>query len=157
MMIAFDLNGEKISMNVSGDERVLDLLREKAELTSCREGCGTGECGACTVLVDGESRLSCLMISAQLDGRSILTIEGIKDEPKWGPLLDAFDRCGAVQCGYCTPGMVLAAVDLLSRDPAPSRETVKIAMSGNLCRCTGYRAIVDAVLEGAKAIREAGS
>lgn len=153
MKIAFNLNGEPLSMDLSGDERVLDILRERVGIPSCREGCGTGECGACTVLVDGESRLSCLMVSAQLDGKTVTTVEGVRDLPRWAPLFDSFDRLGAVQCGYCTPGMVLAAVDLLTRNPDPSRDEVRIALSGNICRCTGYRAIVDAVMEGAEIMR----
>ena len=121
------------------------MLREDLGLTGVKECCGSGECGACTILVDGESRLSCLMVAAQLENREIITIEGVADGEKLHVIQQAFVDCGAVQCGFCTPGMVLAALDLLRRSPVPSREEIREGLSGNLCRCTGYQKIVDAV------------
>ena len=130
------------------DRRVIDILREDLNLTGTKEGCSTGECGACTILVDGESRVSCLMLAAQLEGRSVTTIEGMASEGKLHPVQEAFVEHGAVQCGFCIPGMVLSATDLLQRNPNPTRKEIRQGLSGNLCRCTGYQKIVDAV-EGA--------
>ena len=127
------------------DRRVIDILREDLNLTGTKEGCSGGECGACTILVDGESRLACLMLAAQLEGRSVTTIEGIASEDRLHPLQEAFVEHGAVQCGFCIPGMVLSAVDLLQRNPNPTRMEIRQGLSGNLCRCTGYQKIVDAV------------
>jgi aerobic carbon-monoxide dehydrogenase small subunit len=130
---------------VTPDRRVVDLLREDLGLTGTKESCGSGECGACTILVDGETRLSCLMLAAQLEGRNILTIEGLASEEGLHPVQEAFVEQGAVQCGFCTPGMVLSAVDLLRINSVPSRSEIREGLSGNLCRCTGYQKIVDAV------------
>jgi aerobic-type carbon monoxide dehydrogenase small subunit (CoxS/CutS family) len=127
------------------DRRVVDLLREDLNLTGTKEGCGEGECGACTILVDGESRLSCLLLVPQLEGRSITTIEGLTSGEKLHPVQEAFVELGAVQCGFCAPGMVLASVDLLRKNLNPSRTEIREGISGNLCRCTGYQKIVDAV------------
>ena len=148
MKISFTLNGKKIQIDAPSDRRVVDILREDLGLTGTKEGCGAGECGACTILVDGESRLSCLMLAAQLEGRSITTIEGIAPEDGLHPVQEAFVEFGAVQCGFCIPGMVLSAIDLLERNPNPTRMEIREGLSGNLCRCTGYQKIVDAV-EGA--------
>jgi len=137
---------------VPSDRRVIDILREDLNLTGTKEGCGAGECGACTILVDGESRLSCLMLAAQLEGRSVTTIEGIASEDRLHPLQEAFVEHGAVQCGFCIPGMVLSAVDLLQRNPNPTRMEIRQGLSGNLCRCTGYQKIVDAVKAAARKI-----
>ncbi|MBA4391590.1 MAG: ferredoxin [Syntrophus sp. (in: bacteria)] len=145
MRISFVLNGKEIVINAEPDQRVIDLLREDLGLTGAKEGCGAGECGACTILVDNESRLSCLMLAAQLEGKTITTIEGIAKEGEFHPLQEAFIEYGAVQCGFCTPGMILSAVDLLAKNPGPTREEIKEGMSGNLCRCTGYQKIVDSV------------
>ena len=134
------------------DRRVIDILREDLNLTGTKEGCGAGECGGCTILVDGESRLSCLMLAAQLEGRSVTTIEGIASEDRLHPLQEAFVEHGAVQCGFCIPGMVLSAVDLLQRNPNPTRMEIRQGLSGNLCRCTGYQKIVDAVKAAARKI-----
>lgn len=146
MKITFTLNGRENTIDAPADRRVVDLLREDMGYTGTKEACGTGECGACTVLVDGESRLSCLMLAAQLQGRKITTIEGAAGAS--GAVSDlqrAFVDHGAVQCGFCTPGMVLGAADLLRRHPHPDRATIREGISGNLCRCTGYQKIVDAV------------
>jgi len=151
LKIRFALNGSTTQVEVPADRRVVDLIREDLGLTGTKEGCGAGECGACTILVDGESRLSCLMLAAQLQGCSITTIEGLAP-PEDGSLhavQEAFIEHGAVQCGFCTPGMVLAAIDLLKRNPDPDREEIRRGLSGNLCRCTGYVKIVGAVAAAA--------
>lgn len=121
MKISFTLNGKEIQIDVPPDRRVLDILREDLHLTGTKEGCGTGECGACAILVDGQSRMSCLMLAAQLENRSVTTIEGIALEGQLHPIQEAFVEHGAVQCGFCTPGMVISAVDLLQRNPNPTR------------------------------------
>ena len=154
MLIRFTLNGKKIQADCASDRRVVDILREDFGLTGTKEGCGSGECGACTILVDDENRLSCLMLAAQLEGRTITTIEGLAGESRPHPIQEAFAKHGAVQCGYCTPGMVLAASALLRRNPDPTREQIREALSGNLCRCTGYQKIVDAVESAARAMNQ---
>jgi carbon-monoxide dehydrogenase small subunit len=148
MRITFTLNGRDIELEIDPFRRVIDLLREDFLMTGTKEGCGSGECGACTILVDGESRLSCLMVALQLEGRNITTIEGLSTDQEMDPLQESFIQYGAVQCGFCTPGMVMAAKDLLRRNPVPHRNEIREGLSGNLCRCTGYQKIVDAV-EGA--------
>ncbi len=150
MKLRFTLNGRPVEVETPPDRRVVDLLRRDLGLTGTKEACGAGECGACTVLVDGRSRLSCLMLAAQLEGRRLTTIEGLGTPEALHPVQRAFVNHGAVQCGFCTPGMVLAAVDLLERNPAPSREEIRRGLSGNLCRCTGYQKIVDAVQAAAQ-------
>jgi carbon-monoxide dehydrogenase small subunit len=150
MIIDFILNGKRTALDVIPDRRAVDVLREDCGLTGTKEGCGAGECGACTILVDGESRLSCLMLAAQLAGRAITTIEGISHEGRLHPLQDAFIQHGAVQCGFCTPGMILSASALLNGNPHPTREDIRAGLSGNLCRCTGYQKIVDAVVATAQ-------
>jgi len=150
--IVFELNGEQTKLAVSPTRRVIDLLREDLKLTGSKEGCGTGECGACSILVDGELRLACLMVAGQLAGHRLTTIEGLAESPLGARVQKSFAEAGAVQCGYCTPGMEVAAVDLLSRQPDPSRDEVRAALSGNLCRCTGYVKIVDAVCQAAGAL-----
>jgi carbon-monoxide dehydrogenase small subunit len=152
MKIHFFLNGEEKEIEVSPDRRVVDLLREDLGLTGTKEACGMGECGACTILVDGVSWLSCLMLAAQLEGRSITTIEGLGSKEALHPVQEAFVERGAVQCGFCTPGMVLASVDFLRGHPSPTREEIRQGLAGNLCRCTGYQKIVDAVEEAASLI-----
>lgn len=152
--IAFRLNGVSVCVVVEPGKRALDVLREECGLTAAKEGCGTGECGACAVLVDGTAKLSCLMLAAQLQDRDVTTAEGLGRPETPHALQAAFAAHGAVQCGYCSPGMTVAAADLLSRQPDPDREAVRQALSGNLCRCTGYVKIVDAVLAAAAALRE---
>jgi carbon-monoxide dehydrogenase small subunit len=153
MQLRLTLNGAPCLLEVPSDRRVVDLLREDLGLTGVKEGCGAGECGSCTILVDGVAQLSCLLLAAQLDGRAVTTIEGLAEGDRLHPLQQAFIDQGAVQCGYCTPGMILAAVDLLHQQPDPSREEVRTALSGNLCRCTGYQMIVAAVLAAARRMR----
>ena len=154
MLIRFTLNGKKTQVDCASDRRVVDILREDFGLTGTKEGCGSGECGACTILVDDKNRLSCLMLAAQLEGRTITTIEGLAGESRPHPIQEAFAKHGAVQCGYCTPGMVLAASALLRRNPDPTREQIREALSGNLCRCTGYQKIVDAVESAARVMNQ---
>ncbi len=154
MKISFMLNGKDIRIDVPPDRRVLDILREDLHLTGTKEGCGTGECGACAILVDGQSRLSCLMLAAQLENRSVTTIEGIAPDGELHPIQEAFVEQGAVQCGFCTPGMVISAVDLLQRNPNPARSEIREGLSGNLCRCTGYQKIVDAVQKASDKIKK---
>jgi aerobic-type carbon monoxide dehydrogenase small subunit (CoxS/CutS family) len=155
MTVTFMLNGKHTQIETPPDRRVVDLLREDMGLIGTKECCGSGECGACTILVNGESRLSCLMLAAQLEGQSIQTIEGVASDEKFHVVQQAFVDHGAVQCGFCTPGMVLATMDLLQRNPDPSREEVRRDLSGNLCRCTGYQKIIDAVMAAARTIRGA--
>jgi carbon-monoxide dehydrogenase small subunit len=144
--LTFLLNGREEVIETRPDRRVIDLLREDFSLTAAKEGCGTGECGACTILVDGQSRLSCLMLAAQLEGKGVVTVEGLEmEENTISDIQAAFIRHGAVQCGFCTPGMLLAVSDLLAREPGPDRQKIREGISGNLCRCTGYQKIVDAV------------
>ena len=150
MKVNFILNGNSMSVETAPDRRVVDLLREDLGLSGTKECCGSGECGACTILVNGESRLSCLMLAAQLEGRTLLTIEGLAANGELHVVQQAFVDHGAVQCGFCTPGMVLATLDLLRRIPEPTREEVRRELSGNLCRCTGYQKIVDAVMAAAR-------
>jgi len=145
LKIRFTLNGKELLIHAPPDRRVVDLLREELGLSGTKEGCGSGECGACAILVDGEARLSCLMLAAQLEGRSIITVEGLSSDRSLHPVQQAFVEAGAVQCGFCTPGMVLASVDFLQHNPMPTRAEIREALSGNLCRCTGYQKIVDAV------------
>jgi carbon-monoxide dehydrogenase small subunit len=151
--IHFTLNGIETDMETPADRRVVDLLREEMGLTGVKECCGSGECGACTILVDGKARLSCLMLAAQLSKRNVITIEGISASDDLHPIQKSFVENGAVQCGFCTPGMVLSTVDLLTRNPAPSSEDIREGLSGNLCRCTGYQMIVEAVRTAAEKLR----
>ncbi|MCX5808317.1 MAG: (2Fe-2S)-binding protein [Proteobacteria bacterium] len=153
MKIFFVLNDTHTIIDVDPDRRVVDILREDLQLTGTKEGCGSGECGACSILVDGESRLSCLMLAAQLEGKRVITVEGLSVGENMHPVQEAFVEHGAVQCGFCTPGMVMATVDLLNRNAEPTRSEIREAISGNLCRCTGYQKIVDAVEVAAKAMK----
>jgi len=143
----FILNGSRVSLDVSSSRRLLDVLREDLRLTGTKEGCGEGECGACSVLIDGEVVNSCLVAAGQVDGCSVVTVEGLAlPDGKLSPLQQAFIERGAAQCGICTPGMLLAAHALLEQNPRPSEDEVRVGLAGNLCRCTGYTKIIDAVL-----------
>ena len=139
------VNGKSVSVEVEEDLRLLDLLRDKLHLTGAKEGCGEGECGACTIIMDGEVVNSCMIMAFQANGREITTIEGLQDGDKLHPIQEAFLEAGAVQCGYCTPGMVLATKAILDKNINPTEEEIREGISGNLCRCTGYTKIVDAV------------
>ena len=156
MNLKFTLNGKKVELEVSGGERFLDLLRERLNLVGTKEGCGKGECGACTILMDGTPVCSCLLLASQVADREIVTIEGLASEGGLHPVQEAFAEAGAVQCGFCTPGAVLSAVALLERSSNPSRAEIRRALSGNLCRCTGYEKIVDAVEVAARNMAEGG-
>ncbi len=149
MMLRFRLNGQDVEVDTEPDKRAVDLLRELNAL-DVKEGCGTGECGACSVLVDGRHTLSCLMLAAQLEGREVTTPAGLGSEAAPHAIQQALAERGAVQCGFCTPGMSMAAAALLAENPAPTRADIRTAISGNLCRCTGYVMIVDAVEEAAR-------
>ncbi len=151
--VVFTLNGSELEIEAPADRRVIDLLREDLGLTGSKEGCGTGECGACTILVNGEPRLACLMIAAQLAGTRVETVEGLAQTRDGALVQQAFVEEGAVQCGFCIPGMEMAATALLRNDDNPSRDTIREGLSGNLCRCTGYVKIVDAVERAARDIR----
>ena len=157
MKISFYLNGEPVTIDAPPDRRAVDVLRQDLGLAGTKESCGSGECGACTVLVDEESRLSCLMLAAQLEGRRVTTIEGLSAGDQLHEVQAAFVEHGAVQCGYCIPGMVMATVDMLQRRPDPTRTEIRAGLSGNLCRCTGYQKIVDSVQAAAGAVRETDS
>ncbi len=145
MKISFIINGKNIEIDVPYDRRVIDIIREDLGLTGTKEGCSSGECSGCTVFVNNETRLACLMVAPQIDGKHITTIEGLSQKGKLHPLQEAFIKYGAVQCGFCTPGMVLTALDITEKNPESSREEIRKGISGNLCRCTGYQKIVDAI------------
>jgi len=149
--IDFTLNARPCRIEVPAHWTVLDLLRDGLALNGTKYGCGEGVCGTCTVLLDGEPIRACLVLAARLDGRTLETVEGLERAGRLDPLQDAFVREGAAQCGYCTPGMLLAAKALLAESPAPTEHQVREALSGNLCRCTGYTKIVAAVLAAAQA------
>jgi carbon-monoxide dehydrogenase small subunit len=144
--IQFTLNNHGVSLTTAPGRTLLEVLREDFGLTGAKNACGgEGECGACTVLLDGEAVNSCLVLISQVEGRSVLTIEGLSPEGTPHPIQQAFIQAGAVQCGFCTPGMVLAAKSLLDVNPHPDEEQIRSALSGNLCRCTGYTKIIAAV------------
>ena len=145
LLIKFTVNGKKKEVETTTTARLLDLLRDDLHLTGTKEGCGKGECGACTVIMNGELVASCLVLALQADGAVITTIEGVGDDKCLDPLQEAFIETGAVQCGFCTPGMILAAKKLLEENPHPDEEEIKRGISGNLCRCTGYQKIFDAI------------
>ena len=143
--IQLQVNGFVYDLLIEPHWSLLDVLRNALGLTGTKEGCGKGECGACTVIIDGEAVLACLILAVRAQGKSILTIEGLVQEGRLDPLQDAFVKCGAIQCGYCTPGMIMTSKALLSKNPHPTEEETKKALSGNLCRCTGYVKIIEAV------------
>ncbi len=149
--LAFTLNGRRVEHPAEPGEVLLDILRDRAKLTGTKRGCDEGECGACTVLVDGRLALACLLLSHTVQGASVTTIEGLGSIASPHPLQKVFAQEWAIQCGFCIPGMVLAAKHLLDRNPRPSEAEVRAALSGNLCRCTGYTRIVQAVLDAAAA------
>ena len=139
------VNGKAVTVNVSPHDTLLKVLREELKLTGVKEGCGVGECGACTVIVDGEAVNSCLMLAPALEGKDILTVEGLMQDETLHPLQQAFIDYGAVQCGFCTPGLLLSAKALLDHNPKPTEEEIRVGISGNLCRCTGYHQVVEAI------------
>ena len=145
MEIEFTLNHQKMSIDVPGEYRLLDLLRDYCGLTGTKEGCGKGECGACSVIMNGRLVNSCLVPVCQIDDSEIITIEGLEKNGELDDLQQAFIDAGAVQCGFCIPGMIMAAKALLMQNPNPSEDEIKKGLSGNLCRCTGYTKIIEAV------------
>ncbi len=147
------VNGKSVSFVVDSNERLIDMLRNRMGLTGTKEGCGKGDCGSCVVIVDGKTVNSCLMLAAQADGKSIVTIEGLGTPEKMHPLQKAFVDKGAIQCGYCIPGMIVTAKNFLDRNPDPTRQEIREAISGNLCRCTGYIKIIDAIQAAAAEMR----
>ena len=152
--IRLEVNGEPHEVAFAPHKTLLEVLREDLGLTGTKHGCELGECGACAVLVDGAPLLSCLKLAIECDGCSIETIEGLAEGPELHPLQAAFSDHGGSQCGYCTPGVVMTAKGLLDREPNPSRERIKEALSGNLCRCTGYQQIVESVEDAARVLNE---
>ena len=155
MKIEFSVNGKPVQVDAPASASLLSVLRDQLGLTGTKEGCGIGECGACSVLLDGKLVNACLILAPQAGGRQVVTIEGIRGQDD-GPndLQQAFIDAGAVQCGYCIPGMVLAGEALLASNPKPSRADIREAIAGNLCRCTGYQQIVDAIQTTAQGRRE---
>ena len=143
--LEFNVNGETVRLEVEDDETLQDALRKRLGLTGTKSGCGEGQCGHCTVILNGKSVNSCLTLALEAQNGNCLTIEGLGNEKRLHPVQQAFIDNGAVQCGYCTPGMIMAATALLSDNPDPSRDEIRSGLEGNLCRCTGYQMIVNAV------------
>jgi len=143
--VKFCVNDETVELTVNGNETLLNVLRDKLGLTGTKEGCAAGECGACTVIMDGQAMNACLVLAPELDGKVISTVEGLANGEELNPLQEAFIDHAALQCGFCTPGMLMSAEAMLRENPTPSREEINRNMSGNLCRCTGYKKIVEAI------------
>ncbi len=152
--ITLRVNGEEVEVSFAPYKTLLEVLREELDLTGTKHGCELGECGACAVLVDGQPLLSCLKLALECDGSVVETVEGLATGPELHPLQAAFADHGGSQCGYCTPGVLMTAKGLLDAEPNPSRQRIKEALSGNLCRCTGYQQIVDSVEQAARTINE---
>ena len=153
-LMTFHVNGETTQVAASPTKTLLEVLREELDLTGTKHGCELGHCGACTVLVNGAPVLSCLALAVELQDEEITTIEGLARENHLHPLQQAFAECGAAQCGYCTPGFLMSGAALLNENTSPTQEEIKAALAGNLCRCTGYTKIIDAVELAAARIRE---
>jgi aerobic-type carbon monoxide dehydrogenase small subunit (CoxS/CutS family) len=151
--LRLQVNGEAAEAAVAPYKTLLEVLREDLGLTGTKHGCELGECGACTVLVDGQPQLSCLVLAQECEGRDVQTIEGLARGPELHPLQAAFTDFGGSQCGYCTPGVIMTAKALLDGNPSPTREEIKEATAGNLCRCTGYNQIVEAIEDAAAKLR----
>jgi carbon-monoxide dehydrogenase small subunit len=154
LRIKFRLNGSQVEVETKPNKRLLDLLRDDLGLTGTKEGCSIGECGACTVLVNGKAVNSCLVLAGEIDGADIITIEGIANNGDLHPLQENFLKFGAVQCGFCIPGMILSAYALLSTKRNPDEEEIKEAIAGNLCRCTGYKQIIEAIKHTIEEVNE---
>jgi aerobic carbon-monoxide dehydrogenase small subunit len=155
VLVSTTINGDTVEFACQPDETLLDVLRNRLGLTGAKEGCGTGDCGACSVIVDGRLVCSCLVLGAEMDGKSLETIEGMADGDKLHPLQKQFIDHAALQCGICTPGFLIAAQALLRKNPDPNEEEIRFGLAGNLCRCTGYDKIVRAVQAAAKEMRGA--
>ena len=149
MRLTFYVNERKVCLDTEPDRRLIDILREDLGLTGTKEGCGEGECGACTVIVDGEAAHACLTLAIQLENSHVTTIEGLEEDGRLSSLQRAFVEEGAIQCGFCTPGMIMSARALLLHNPHPTEEEIRRALAGNICRCSGYEQIVRAVKRGA--------
>jgi aerobic carbon-monoxide dehydrogenase small subunit len=156
MKIQCTINGKAVERNIDVDTRLLDFIRETLHLTGTKEGCGEGECGACTVLMDGKAVNSCLVLAMQADGATLITVEGLAEGHALHPIQQAYVETGAVQCGFCTPGFVMATFALLQETPDPTEEEILAGLEGNLCRCTGYGKILEAVNLAALRLRESG-
>ena len=153
-LIHLTINGTKYTFSVTEEETLLDVIREKAGLTGTKQGCGCGQCGACTVILDRKPVNSCCILAVQADGAQIHTIESLASSEKLHPIQEAYIEAGAIQCGFCTPGMIMSTKALLDRNPCPSRPEIREALSGNLCRCTGYTKIEQAVQTAALKLKE---
>ena len=151
-IITMTVNGAPVEAAVEPNRTLVQFLREDMGLTGTKHGCGLGDCGACTVILDGKPVNSCLVLAVQANGREVLTIEGLAENGKLHPIQQAFVKTGAVQCGFCTPGMILSAKALLDENPRPTEREIRTAISGNLCRCTGYQKIVEAIGEASKTL-----
>lgn len=149
-MIRLRINGEEHELEISANETLLEVLRERLGLTGTKEGCQDGSCGACTILLDGKPARACLILAVEAEGKDILTIEGLSRGNKLHPIQEAFINHGGIQCGFCTPGMILTAKALIDSNPEPTEAEVKEAISGNLCRCTGYTKIVESIIAATK-------
>jgi aerobic carbon-monoxide dehydrogenase small subunit len=152
--VSTKINGDDVAFLCEADETLLDVLRDRLGLTGSKEGCGTGDCGACSVMLDGRVACSCLILGAEAEGRTITTVEGLADGDKLNPLQEKFLEFAALQCGICTPGFLVAAKALLKKNPDPSEEEIRFGLAGNLCRCTGYDKIVRAVQAAAAEMRK---
>lgn len=155
MIVNFELNSQKVSRELPAQRRLIDVLRDDFLLTGAKESYGEGECGACTILLDDEAVHACLVMAGQLEGRRVVTIEGLAENGELDIIQNAFVEHSAVQCGFCTPGMIMSTKGLLLKNPDPTEEEIRIALSGNICRCTGYVQILAAVQDAAKKLREA--
>jgi aerobic carbon-monoxide dehydrogenase small subunit len=150
MIINLKLNGKETSISLTKNKRLIDLLRDDLNLTGTKEGCSIGECGACTVIINGKAVNSCLVLAQQVDDCDVITVEGLADRDKLTKLQENFMKYGAVQCGFCTPGILMSAYALFLENPTPSREEIETAIEGNLCRCTGYKPIIQAITATSK-------
>ena len=150
------INGQRVERDIDADTRLLDFIRETLHLTGTKEGCGEGECGACTVLMDGKAVNSCLVLAMQADGANVITVEGLAEGHALHPIQQAYVETGAVQCGFCTPGFIMATYALLQDTPDPSEEEILAGLEGNLCRCTGYAKILEAVKLAGSRLRASG-
>jgi len=153
--ITFTLNGSEVTVEVQSHKRLIDILRDQLNLTGTKEGCGEGECGACTVIIDGRAMNSCLYPAVEVHGHSVTTIEGlVKKDNELSEVPDAFVEKGGIQCGFCSPGMIMSTKALLDRNPDPTEDEIRDALLGNLCRCTGYVQIVESVKQAAKKLKD---